>query len=168
MIRALNILILFVLVILVLSVLPHFGIFFVVPLLPLFFIIPLTYFQKGVEPVLLSALVGAVLDLFTGYPFGFFLSLFLLVSLLVRLFFQEGMHRLSFWHYLMILGFSMLAFYAAQVIYFLVVRASLSWGIIKSIVFGLASNLIYGILFYVFANWYFEKTVDIGNYLKRR
>jgi hypothetical protein len=168
MIVFLNVIIVLLTALLTLSILPHFSIFFTVPLVPLFFLIPLVYFRKGIEPFLIAAGAGIIFDFFSGYPFGFYLGFFLLVSLIIRILFQEGMRSFTFLHYLILLSVSLVTFYLFQIIYLVSVGAPFAIMSLGVILAGLAVNIFCGILFYAFNNWYFDKTREIGNYLKRR
>lgn len=168
MIRFLNGLVLIFGILFVLSIFPHFGPFYLTPLVPLFFVIALSYFRKGFEPLLLSALTGIILDLFSSYPFGFFLGLFLFISILVRVFFIEGLRSLSLWHYLLIVTTALLLFYGSQIVVFLVSRVTITPRVATSIGLGLLVNLISASLFYAFNTWYFDKISDLGDYIKRR
>lgn len=165
----LNILVILLLGIFNFSLLPSFSIFNVVPLLPLFFIIALTYFRKGVEPILLAALAGVFLDFSSSYGFGLYLSLFLGTAVLVRLFFQEGMTELSFISFLAFSLSGLTVYFSLQI--FLLYRAGVDLSftpLIQPFVSFMVVNLVFILIFYPLNTWYFEKIKVLENYQKRR
>jgi rod shape-determining protein MreD len=168
MITALNILILTGLSFLTVSLFPHFRILGVVPLLPLFFIIQFAYFRKGFEPILLAAVSGIFLDLFSPYPFGFYLLLFLLTATIVRYFFDEGLRRLSYGHYILTASVAILIYYLAQfgMLWFEGVRPTVM--AIRPVVSGILINAVFASILYLFGVWYFEEVIKIEDILKRR
>lgn len=168
MITAINIAILAFLSFLTVSLFPHFRIMGVVSLLPLFFIIQLSYFRKGFEPLLLAALVGIFFDLYSPYPFGLYLALFLLTAAIVRYFFDEGMRQLSYGHFILISLSAILAYYISQfgLLWFEGVRPTLLS--IRPVVWGLLVNGVFASLLYAFGLWYFEWVIKVEDFLKRR
>jgi rod shape-determining protein MreD len=154
--------------VLTLNVLPHVKILGVVPLLPLFFIIALSYFRKGFEPLIIAALCGIFFDLFSSYPFGLYLILFLLVSSLVRYLFQEGMRNLSFWFFMLLSFFGMSFYYVAQLLMLFREHVTLSWGYLVPIGLGFLVNGVFAFLLYLFSEWYFDRLLMLEEHLKRR
>jgi hypothetical protein len=168
MIYIINFIVLFTLNVLTLSLFPGLRLFGIIPLAPLFFIISLAYFRKGFEPLLLAALSGIYLDLFSSYPFGFYLLLFLSSVMIVRYMFQEGMRSLSLWYYSVVCMISISAYYLAQIAFLIISKVNIGLNIIIPILVGVAVNLVCVILVYVLANWYFEKIAILADSLKRR
>lgn len=168
MIYAINIIVLYALSLLSLTVFSNLRIFGVSPLLPLFFIISLAYFRKGFEPLLLAALAGIYFDLYSSYPFGFYLVLFLFSATVVRFMFQEGMRSLSLWYYALISFGVLFIYYTAQIIYLVTQNVTIGSNFIIPVIAGLAVNLFCVILIYVLSGWYFERLEALGDYLKRR
>lgn len=168
MITILNILVLTVLSFLTVSLSPHFRIFGVVPILPLFFIIQLSYFRKGFEPLLLAALTGIFMDLFSPYPFGFYLALFLLTSVVVRYFFDEGMRKLSYGHFILISLSAISLYYLAQLGILWTEGVKPTFTAVLPVLYGLVVNGVFASLLYLFGLWYFEWILKIEDVLKRR
>lgn len=168
MIYFFNIIVLSVMSLLTLSTFNNLRIFGVAPLLPLFFIINLSYYRKGFEPVLLAALAGIYFDLFSAYPFGLYLFLFLGCSVLVRYMFQEGMRSFSFFYFLLISGLSITIYYLAQIVILYFEKATVNIENAIPVLTGIIVNVLCGILIYTFSGWYFEKLKDLENVLKRR
>lgn len=168
MIYLLNIFVLTLLSVFSLSVLPHIRLFGVVPLMVPFFLITLTYFRKGFEPFILAAFTGFFFDLFSSYPFGFYLSFFLFLAVIVKSTFQEGMRSLSFWYYCLFSFLALLIFYGSQIGFLYFQGASLSAQIYKPLLSGLIVNAVCVILLYVFSGWYFDRLNSFEDALKRR
>jgi hypothetical protein len=168
MIYFINIFVIYILNLLTLSLFSNLRIFGVVPLIPLFFIISLAYFRKGVEPLLLAAFSGIYLDLFSSYPFGFYLSLFLFAVIVVRYMFQEGMRSLSFWYYFIVCSVTLSVYYLAQIGFLWFEKVKIGVNFIVPVFAGIAVNLICVILIYALANWYFDKITVLADNLKRR
>lgn len=168
MIYLLNIFVLTVFSFLTLSFFPNLRIFGVVPLLPLMFIISLSYFRKGFEPIFLAAVFGVIFDIFSPYPFGLYLSVFLLAAGIVRFMFQEGMRTLTFGSYMLISGIVLSVYYLAQVVILYIQKATFSSDIILATLSFFGVNLLCAILVYAFSGWYFESIASLNNYLKRR
>lgn len=165
MIYLLNIFVLLVLSFLSVSFLPHLRILGALPILPIFFIIPLAYFRKGFEPLILAAFTGIFFDLFSTLPFGFYLVFFLALAAVIRYLFQEGMHHLPFGRYFLFVAIAIIVFEGAQLGFVLnTVRAAIIWPVVAF----LAVNFIFAIIFYIFVNWYFEFLFRLGDKLKRR
>lgn len=168
MIYLLNIFVLGLISFLTLSFLPNLRIFGVIPFLPVLFVLSLSYFRKGFEPVILAAAVGIIFDCFSPYPFGFYLSIFLLAVGLTRFLFQEGMRTLTLGSYLFV-SFTVLGVYFfAQIIILYLQKASLGLNLFWAGVAFLGVNLVCVILVYAFSVWYFEAIARLNNYLKRR
>jgi hypothetical protein len=92
----LNIIIILLLSLLTLGLLPTVSIANTVPLLPLFFIIALAYFRKGFEPIILAAaMAGIFFDFYSAYQFGFYIIFFILVAVIIRVIYHEGMNSIS-------------------------------------------------------------------------
>ena len=168
MITAINIAILAILSFLTVSLFPHFRIMGVVPLLPLFYLIQLSYFRKGFEPLLLSAIFGIFLDLYSPYSFGLYLSLFLITAAVVRFFFDEGMRQLSYGHFILISLSAILAYYIAQFGLLMVEGVRPTIMSIRPVVWGLLVNGVFATLLYAFGIWYFEWVLKVEDVLKRR
>lgn len=168
MIYFLNIFTLAVFSFLTLSFFPHLRILGTVPLLPVFFIIPLSYFRKGFEPIFLAAAFGILFDLFSSYPFGFYLSFFLFLAVLVRFFFQEGMRTISFWYFMFLSFISIAVYYFSQIgfLYFTGIKPTTLT--IMPIVWGVVVNLVCAILLYIFSEWYFDLLNRLEDRLKIR
>lgn len=160
MIYALNFLILIILSALELSVFPHFRIFGVIPLLVPFFILMLAYFRKGVEPFLLAAVAGIFFDIFSSYPFGFYLIFFMSVAAIVRIFSHEGMKTMPFLHFLIMSIMLCATFYGAQVALLFLGGATIKLSQISYLAVGLFVNEIYAILLYAVLVWYFDKLLE--------
>jgi len=160
MIYALNFLVLIVLSALELSVLPHFRIFGIVPLLVPFFILMLTYFRKGVEPFLLAAVAGIFFDLFSIYPFGFYLIFFMIIAAIIRIIFHEGMKTMPFLHFLVMSVMLCVVFYGAQIVMLLLSGATIKVSQITHLAVSLFVNEIYAILLYAILVWYFDKLLE--------
>jgi rod shape-determining protein MreD len=141
---------------LTLSFLPHLRIVGTVPLLPIFFIIPLSYFRKGFEPILLAALFGIIFDLFSSYPFGFYLSFFLFLALLVRFMFQEGMRTISFWYFMFLSFLSVAIYYLSQIGFLFFSGSKPTTETLMPVVWGVVVNMVCAILLYIFSEWYFD------------
>ena len=168
MITAINIIILSILSFLTVSLFPHFRIMGVVPLIPLFFIIQLSYFRKGFEPLLLAAICGVFLDLFSPYPFGLYLALFLLTAAIVRYFFDEGLRQLSYGHYMLISLSAIFAYFLAQFGLLMLEGVRPTLLSIRPVIWGLLVNGVFASLLYMFGLWYFEWVIKIEDILKRR
>jgi rod shape-determining protein MreD len=168
MVTILNILILLITAILSTSFLPHFRIFLVIPLLSLFFIIQLTYHRPGFEPLLLAAAAGIYFDLFSPYPFGFYLILFLATAGLVRYLFQEGMRILSFWRYMSIAAIALACYLGAQLIQLKVIGLYFGNEAVVPVLAAILVNLLFAALMYPLGIWYFDKVVVLEDHLKRR
>jgi hypothetical protein len=168
MVTLLNIIILALTSILSVSFLPHFRIFLVIPLLSLFFIIQLTYHRPGVEPLLLAAATGIFFDLFSPYPFGFYLVLFLLTAGSVRYFFEEGMRILSFWRYMSISLIVLIGYMSAQLIFLRAGGTNFGTEALLPVLSTLGVNLAFAALMFPLDSWYFEKVIVIEDRLKRR
>lgn len=169
MVYLINILIMLLLSLLTVSFLPNFTVFGVVPLLPLFFVIGLTYFRKGFEPVLIAALAGVLLDFYSSYGFGLYLTIFLGIAIAVRVFYQEGMKEMSFWSFVIISTASLTLYYLAQVL--LLINSEVGIGfvsILKPYALFMLINAVYLLLAYPFNIWYFEKMKVLEDYQKRR
>ena len=152
-----SILIVIILSLLGLSFVPSVTGLGVAPLLSLFFVIGLTYFKKGAGPILISALSGLILDFFSSSPFGLHLGLFLMVAVVIRLFFQEGMNELPFGHYLAISAGALVAYFAADALflYFLGGGIKILELLIPFIKFTVV-NLVGCLLVYAFNVKYFD------------
>lgn len=151
-----------------LSFIPSLGIFKAGPLLPLFFIIALSYFRKGFEPLFLAALSGFIFDFFSSYPFGFYLILFLGASLVVRIMFQEGMKELSFYFYLILSVIFLFIYSITEVIIMYLSNVPISVNIFMPILQTIIINITFSFFLYFGIVWYFDKIKDIENVLKRR
>ncbi|MBW6432110.1 hypothetical protein K0A96_02905, partial [Patescibacteria group bacterium] len=88
----LNIIVLLLLSLLTLGFLPTVSIANTVPLLPLFFIIALSYFRKGFEPIILAAMAGIFFDLYSAFQFGFYVIFFILIAVIIRVIYHEGIN----------------------------------------------------------------------------
>jgi cell shape-determining protein MreD len=138
------------------------------PILPVYFIILLTYFRKGFEPLLLAALFGIVFDLFSSYPFGFYLVFFLGLAVLIKYMFQEGMRTLSFWFYVFISLFATVLFYLSQALNLFLNKVPFTPKALVPLGWGLLANMVFVILLYVFSDWYFDSINRLEDNLKRR
>lgn len=168
MIYILNFLVMIFLSFLSLSFLPNLKILGVSPILPIFFIISISNFRKGFEPLLLSAFFGIIFDLYSSYPFGMYLMIFLLISSAVRYMYQEGMKTLSFQSFSIISFITLLGTLILQIIFIYLNDIVINESFIPPSLSFLLVNMIYAILIYVFSVWYFEKIVIIEDKLKRR
>lgn len=169
MIYFLNIIIVLLFSFLTLSFFPHLSLLGAVPLLPVFFILLLTYFRKGFEPIILAALTGILFDFFSSYPFGFYLFFFMFLAVLVRFMFTEGLKTLSFWYYILLSFIALAVFYLAQIGYlYATAKISLSWISLVPVAYGLAVNGVFTLLIYAFSTWYFEFAKKYEDRLKRR
>lgn len=166
MIYLINFLVLTILSFLTLSFIPHLMGFS--PILPVYFIILLTYFRKGFEPLLLAALFGIVFDLFSSYPFGFYLVFFLGLAVLIKYMFQEGMRTLSFWFYVFISLFATVLFYLSQALNLFLNKVPFTPKALVPLGWGLLANMVFVILLYVFSDWYFDSINRLEDNLKRR
>jgi cell shape-determining protein MreD len=168
MIYLLNILVAFILSLLTLSFLPVVLPFNMAPLLPLFYLIGLTYFRKGFEPILIAAITGIVLDFYSSFGFGLYLGLFVGIAVVIRLFFQEGMKEMSFGAYLLFSISALLTYFSLQIglLYMKgVITSGDVW--VKLLIF-LLGNVVFMALIYPFNNWYFEKIKKLEDVQKRR
>lgn len=169
MVYFLNILIIFLLTVFNVSFLHIVEIFGVTPLLPLFVVVALTYFRKGFEPLMLAALSGFILDLFSANPFGFYIILFLSVAALIRFFYQEGMKEMTFMGFALFSFIGILGYYLAEL---LIIYFSDGYLDIKNIFLKfltvLLVNAAWGLVLYFLSVWYFEKTKQIENKMKMR
>jgi rod shape-determining protein MreD len=168
MIYILNFLVLSVMSFLTLSFFPSIKIFGVVPLLPLFFIITLSYFRKGFEPIILAAFFGIFFDIYSSYPFGFYLAIFLVTAGAVRYMYQEGMNTFSFMGFNLVAALAILLTLIAQIVLVLIGGAKLGTSLIMPSVAFICVNMIYAILIYAFSVWYFDKISGLEHELKRR
>lgn len=168
MIYIINFLTLSVFSFLTLSFFPHLKIFGVAPLLSLFFIIGLAYFRKGFEPLFLAAVFGILFDINSAYPFGFYLTIFLIAVGTMRYMFQEGMKTFSFASFLLISFVALLSIIVLQVIFVAIDKTSISVLFILPILAFVGVNMVYAILIYAFSNWYFEKIQRLEHKLRRR
>jgi cell shape-determining protein MreD len=154
--------------ILTLSLFPGLRVLGIIPLTPLFFIIALAFFRKGFEPLLLAALSGVYLDMYSSYPFGLYLVLFSFSVVAVRYMFQEGMRTLSLWYFLIVCMAAYFAYNVTQVVFLLADKVSIGVSAIYPILVGTVVNIICAILVYVSSNWYFDKLDVLADKLKRR
>lgn len=168
MIYLINILTIIFFSLLSLSVFPYLKILGVVPLLVPLFLISLSYFRKGYEPFLLAAFAGFFFDLFSSYPFGYYIFFFLFVSVIVKIMFQEGMRTLSFWYYFLLSSFSLFIFYSSQLVFLYFEKANFTVELLYPILSGLVVNLVCVILLYIFSDWYFDRIASLEDKLKRR
>jgi rod shape-determining protein MreD len=166
MIYLINFLVLTLLSFLTLSFIPHLMGF--APILPVYFIILLSYFRKGFERLLLAALFGIVFDLFSSYPFGFYLIFFLGLAVLIRYMFQEGMRSLSFWFYFFISFFATVIFYLAQALNLYLNHTIFTFKALIPLGWGLLANIICVVILYIFSDWYFDNLNRLEDNLKRR
>lgn len=160
MIYILNFLVLIILSALELSVLPHFRIFGVVPLLVPFYILMLAYFRKGVEPFLLAAMAGIFFDIFSLYPFGFYLIFFMSIAAIIRIFFHEGMKSMPFLHFLIMSIALCVILYTAQIVFLALNGTAIEFSQSGILALGLLVNEIYAILLYAILAWYFGKLLE--------
>lgn len=168
MVYLLNSLILALMSLLSLSVFPHLKIIGVVPLLALFFVIALAYFRKGFEPFLLAAFAGIFFDLYSSYPFGFYLALFLFFCALIRFMFQEGMRTLSFWYFFAMSLLGLLIYYLFQIGYLAFKDIKITVDFLWPVINGLLVNSVFVLLLYPFNLWYFDRVEMLEDKLKRR
>jgi hypothetical protein len=168
MIYLINIIVTYLLSLITLSTFNSLRIFGVAPLLPLFFIVTLSYYRKGFEPILLAAAAGLYFELFSAYPFGFYLFLFLLSAVVVRYMFQEGSRSFSFLSFMLINAAALIAYYLAQIVILYIDKVAIGSSLLLPLVAGLSVNLICAILIYAFSGWYFDKLRELENVLKRR
>lgn len=168
MITFLNIAVVFLLSVVSASIFPHLRIFGVAPILTLFFIIQLSYFRKGIEPLLLAAAAGIFFDLFSPFFFGLYLILFLGVATLVRYFFGEGLRTLNFGHYITISALALLFYMGSQLAVLLTHGIKPGLNSLLPLGLGILINLIFAAILYFFGAWYFDKMLILEDRLKRR
>ncbi len=168
MIYILNFLMMIFLSFLSLSFLPNLKIFGVAPILPIFFLVALSNFRKGFEPILLAAFFGIIFDIYSSYPFGMYLVIFLLISGAVRYMYQEGMKTLSFQSFSIISFIALVGTITTQILFIYFDKVIIDKSLIIPALSFLLVNMIYAILIYVFSIWYFEKIVSLEDKLKRR
>lgn len=169
MIDILSILIVIVLTFIGTSLVPSLLATNIVPMLSLFFIIGLTYFQRGVGPVLIAALAGLLLDFLSGSVFGLHLGLFLMVAVIIRFLFQEGMKEMSIGHYLAIVVTALLLYFGAEGLILYFEHASLVFGsFVKPFLIFLGVNLTFALLMYLFNLKYFEGLQKLESYQRTR
>lgn len=164
-----NILIIFLLTTFTVSMWPALTATNTVPLLPLFFVIGLTYFRRGVEPLLLAAIAGIILDLYSAYPFGMYLGIFLAIAGLIRIFFYEGLKemKLSTFTFLCMLG--ILTMNLAQALMLAIDKVTIEAGTFALLAArSILLNLVFVIPLYLAINYYFDKIKKYENYRKRR
>lgn len=168
MIYILNFLILIVLSIFSLSFFPSLGISASSPLLPLFFIIALSYFRKGFEPIILAAIFGMVFDYFSPYPFGFYIFLFLISVVIVRTMFQEGMKELDFINYIIWSLILSVVYVGVQIIFLFSDKVEISFGIIQPTLMSIITNVLFSFFLYFGIVWYFDRIKVVENVIKSR
>lgn len=168
MITFFNIAVVFLLSVISTSIFPHLRIFGVAPILTLFFIIQLSYFRKGIEPLLLAAAAGIFFDLFSPYFFGLYLILFVGVASIVRYFFGEGLRTLNFGHYITISAISMVLYMGSQIVVLLIHGIKPGLNSLLPLGLGILINLIFATLLYFFGTWYFEQMLILEDRQKRR
>lgn len=165
----LNILIMSILSALTLGFFPYLTVANTVPLVPLFFVILLTYFRKGFEPILLAAISGIILDIFSAYDFGFYILFFLFTAVLIRVIFIEGLKEVSFSGYMAISGGALFLYYLAQVGVLYLDDVSLEFvDLLLPLLYLVLVNGVWAVIMYFAGNWYFEKLKMLENYQKRR
>jgi rod shape-determining protein MreD len=165
----LNIIIILLLSLLTLGLLPTVSIANTVPLLPLFFIIALAYFRKGFEPIILAAMAGIFFDFYSAYQFGFYAIFFILVAVIIRVIFHEGMNSISLLRFLTLSGLSITFYFIIQLALIGLSDASiLSFEMIKSFGYLVVVNITWAFIMYFAVNWYFDKLKDLENFQKRR
>jgi hypothetical protein len=169
MLDILNILVVLVLTIIGVSFLPSITGSGITPLLSLFFIIGLTYFRRGFGPILLAAISGILMDFFSASFFGFHLGIFLLVAVLIRFLFQEGMKELSFGHYLGISAAALVVYFGLEIASLAALESNITVpGILKPFLGFFTANILCAVLVYWFNTKYFEVTKKMEYYQKRR
>jgi rod shape-determining protein MreD len=164
----LNILVLTTLSLFSVSSVPYFSVLHVIPMLSLFFIVGLSYFRDGFEPIILAALVGLFFDLTSVNPFGFYLVLFLSAAALVRYLFQKKMNSLSFWRYYLICGIFVTVGYMAQIVILYFSDVTINFMSFRPLIYSILLNTIFIFAMYFFVEWYFDKMIRIEDKLKRR
>lgn len=157
MIDILSILVVIILTFIGTSLVPSLLSTNIVPMLTLFFVIGLTYFQRGAGPILIAALAGVLLDFLSGSSFGLHLGLFLMVAVVIRFLFQEGMKEISLGHYLSLSLVSLTLYFIVEALILYLGHAALNFGsLFKPFLTFLAVNLVFALLMYIFNLKYFE------------
>lgn len=164
-----NIIIILLLSLLTLGLLPTVSIANTVPLLPLFFIIALAYFRKGFEPIFLAAMAGIFFDFYSAYQFGFYVIFFILVAVIIRVIYHEGMNSISLARFFIICVLSITFYFLLQLALIGLSDVSiLSFEMLKSFGYLVVVNIAWAFIMYFAINWYFDKLKDLENYQKRR
>ncbi len=169
MVYLLNILIIFALSALSLGLLPYLSAGNTAALLPLFFVISLSYFRRGFEPIILAAFSGLILDIFSAYQFGFYLLFFLATAAVVKIAYSEGLKEVSFGRYLLLAVLTILPYFALQVLLLRLADVSVDYLLLPlPFLYLIGFGLLTGGLMYYFSSWYFDKVKVLENYQKRR
>ncbi len=168
MIYLINFLLMLVLVFFSISFLPSLRILDATPLIPIFFVIALSYFRKGFEPLLLAAFSGIIFDFISPYTFGFYTFLFLGSVLMVRIMFQEGMKELGFLNYILWCSVIIVVYTIVQIVLLYIEKIEIDVSILEPTITTLITNILSALLLYFGLVWYFDKIKTVENVLKRR
>jgi cell shape-determining protein MreD len=165
----LNLIIIFLLSALTIGFFPYISPVNTVPLLPLIFLIPLAYFRKGFEPILVAALAGLFFDLYSAYQFGFYIIYFLMVVAIIRVLFHEGLNHISFALFTTIILSAISALFVIQSVIVYLGEASLKiTDVLFSFGYLVVINFIAASLIYLGINWYFDKLKELEINSRRR
>ena len=149
--------------------LPYIKILNVTPFILLYFIVLLTYFRKGFEPILIAAISGIIFDIFSSFGFGFYTLYFLIAAIVIRLLYQEGMREISLFRYLVIILSLLALHYIGKVALLYFDKGSIDLSLyILPMVYFLLINTAFATVFYPINNYYFDKLKQLENYLKRQ
>lgn len=163
----LNAFILFFLSILTIGLFPYVSFYNTVPFLPLSFVLAISYFRKGFEPILLSALAGLFIDVFSGYGFGFYTIFFLVSAVTVRTIFHEGLNHISFIRYTIINIIAFATLFLVQVMGLYLEKSEFElFSLILPFLIFVIINLLGSFVLFFGINRYFDKLIELD--LRRR
>ncbi|MBW6431794.1 hypothetical protein K0A96_01245, partial [Patescibacteria group bacterium] len=106
---------------------------------------------------------------YSAFQFGFYVIFFILIAVIIRVIYHEGINSISLVRFLILCSSSMVFYFIIQLALIGLTDISImSLQMIGSFGFLMVVNIIWAFIMYFAVNWYFDKLRDLENYQKRR